>query len=191
MDVAGGPGAYAWLAQEHGPVVRDADWSTEGAPDVAGAAGDAIVTSVRHRAIAVLVADCAPVALAGAGGVAVVHAGWRGLVAGVVGGAVTALRRRGPGPVRAFVGPCICPAHYEFGPADLERVAARLGPTVVAETDTGRPAFDLPAAVTDALERAGVDEVRRADVCTARSPDHFSHRRDGETGRQAMLVVRS
>lgn len=189
--VVGGPDAYAWLWQEHGAGVREAHWSPTGSPDVAGAPGDAIVTDTPHRGIVVLVADCAPVALAAAGGVAVVHAGWRGLAAGVVEEAVAALGRIARAPVRALVGPCICPRHYEFGAAELEVLADRLGHEVVAETEAGRPAFDLPAAVTSALERAGVDDRRVMGVCTATSPDHFSHRREGETGRQAMLVVQS
>ncbi len=191
MRVVGGPDGYAWSWQEHGAGVREAHWSEHGSPDVAGAPGDAIVTDARHRAIVVLVADCAPVALAAAGAVAVVHAGWRGLEAGVVGETMAALRRLAGGPVRALLGPCICPAHYEFGPVELEQLADRFGRAVVAETDSGRPAFDLTAAVSVELERAGLDELRTADVCTAASPDHFSHRRDGATGRQAMLVVQS
>ncbi len=90
-----------------------------------------------------------------------------------------------------MLGPCIHPARYEFGADLLERLVARFGDTVAARTASGSPALDVPAAVRVALHRAGVDELDDLDVCTAESSSgYFSYRRDGETGRQAMLVVR-
>ncbi len=65
------------------------------------------------------------------------------------------------------------------------------GPEVAGRTAAGTPALDVPAAVRIALRRAGVDDLDDVDVCTAASPDHFSHRRDGATGRQAVVVVRT
>jgi len=149
------------------------------------------------------VADCAPIALVGEHTVGVVHAGWAGLEAGVIERAVEALRsldaqkldqRSGTGralQVRAVLGPCIHPAHYEFGAADLARLVARFGPHVAGVTEWGTPALDLPAAVMRELARVGVHETVDVDVCTAESPHHFSHRRDGITGRQAVVVVRT
>ena len=66
----------------------------------------------------------------------------------------------------------------------------RFGETVAGRAANGKPALDVPAAVRAALHAAGVDELDDVGVCTAASPDYFSYRRDGETGRQAMLVVR-
>jgi copper oxidase (laccase) domain-containing protein len=137
----------------------------------------------------VLTADCAPLALATDDAVAVVHAGWVGLLAGVVETAVERLRSVGRGPVRAALGPCIHPGRYAFGAEDLARVVAAYGPTVEGRTDDGGPALDLPAAVRAALGRAHVEELDDVDVCTAASPDHFSYRRDGDTGRQALVAV--
>jgi copper oxidase (laccase) domain-containing protein len=137
----------------------------------------------------VLTADCAPVALASDAAAAVVHAGWTGALAGVVEAAVAQLRAVGHGDVVAAIGPCIRPGCYEFGADDLATITARLGPEVASTTDDGQPALDLPGAVRVALERAGVHEVTDVGICTASSPDYFSHRRDGTTGRQGLIVV--
>ena len=91
--------------------------------------------------------------------------------------------------MRVVVGPCIGAAHYEFGAEDLDRLARRLGPTVRARTDDGAPAFDLRAAIRRACEQSGVEQVEVLDVCTFSSPDHFSHRRDGTTGRHGVVVT--
>jgi copper oxidase (laccase) domain-containing protein len=137
----------------------------------------------------VLTADCAPVALTCDDAVAVVHAGWGGLLAGVVEAAVTRLRANGSGDVRAALGPCIRPARYEFGEVDLARMVERFGPSVASRTEWGTPALDIPAGVRAALEGVGVTAFDDAGVCTAASPEHFSHRRDGGTGRQALIAV--
>jgi copper oxidase (laccase) domain-containing protein len=140
----------------------------------------------------VVAADCAQVARVGDHAVGVVHAGWQGLERGVVQRAVAALRSvDGRAAVRAVLGPCIRPGRYEFGGAALERLVARFGPAVAATTDWGTPALDLPAAVGVALGEAGVGELLDTGVCTSASPDHFSYRRDGATGCQAVMVVRS
>jgi polyphenol oxidase len=175
---------WAWARQVHGAGVVEVD-----APGRGGDA-DALVSVAADVSLVVLVADCAPVALVAGDAVAAVHCGWRGLLAGVVEAAVEAVRRRGRESVRAVVGPCISAAHYEFGAKELERVTQRLGPAVRARTDTGAPALDLRAGVGAALAAAGVAERTDVEVCTYESPDHFSHRRDGVTGRQGLIVTR-
>jgi YfiH family protein len=180
------PAEWVWLRQVHGrEVVTVAAALSE--PTEA----DAAVTTAVGLPLVVMAADCAPVALASPGGIGVVHAGWPGLEQDVLGAAVDALRAVAPGPVRAWLGPCIHPARYEFGADLLERLVDHLGPEVAATTDAGTPALDIPTAVRRSLSRAGVDDVTDVDVCTAASPDHFSHRRDGVTGRQAVVVVRT
>jgi polyphenol oxidase len=175
---------WAWVRQVHGARVVDVD-----APGGGGDA-DALVTTGTDISLVVLAADCAPIALVAGGAVAAVHCGWRGLLAGVVDGAVRIVRERGGARVRAVVGPCISPAHYEFGADELEQVTRRLGAAVAGRTETGAPALDLRAGVGVALESAGVDDHTDVDVCTYASADYFSHRRDGVTGRQAMIVTR-
>jgi hypothetical protein len=122
--------------------------------------------------------------------VGAVHAGWRGLSAGVVERAVDAARALGATDVHAVLGPCIRPECYEFGAADLDTVAATLGEGVRAVTSAGRPALDVPAAVAAALGRAGVTELDDLGACTACSDDYFSWRARGELARQAMVVWR-
>ena len=179
------PDRWWWLRQVHGATVLDAD----GPPSAAMPAGDAAVTTRAGCPLTVLTADCAPLALVTDAALAVVHAGWVGLLAGVVEAGVARVRAAGGGPVRAALGPCIHPGRYAFGPADLARVVGAYGPAVAGRTHDGGPALDLPAAVRAALDRAGVTELQDVDVCTAASPDHFSYRRDGETGRQALVAV--
>jgi len=181
----GDPVGWVWMRQVHGAAVHVATGPTGADPPAA----DAAVTAVRGLPVAVLTADCAPLALACDDAVGVVHAGHRGLEQGVIPAAVAELRAVGIGPVRAYLGPCIRPARYEFGAADLARLVARLGPEVEGETDDGRPALDIPAAVRVALRDAGVDELVDGGVCTASSEAHFSYRRDGVTGRQATVIV--
>lgn len=180
------PAAWVWMRQVHGRDVASVE-APRGEPPVA----DAAVTATAGLPLVVLTADCAPVALVADGAVGVVHVGWLGLERGVLGAAVEALRVLDPSPVRAVLGPCIHPARYEFGADLLARLVARLGPSIAARTDTGTPALDVPAAVRVSLARAGVEDVDDVDVCTAASPDHFSYRRDGVTGRQAVVVVRT
>jgi YfiH family protein len=180
------PRSWVWLRQVHGPDVVTVD-----APPAEPPEADAAVTTTVGLPLVVMTADCAPVALASPGGVAVVHAGWPGLEQGVLGAAVDALRAVAPGPIAAWLGPCVHPARYEFGADLLARLVHRLGPEVASVSDRGTPALDIPAAVRVSLARAGVEQLTDVGVCTASSPDHFSHRRDGVTGRQAVVVVRT
>lgn len=155
----------------------------------AGAAADAAVTAVPGAVLAVTTADCVPVVLVADAAVGVVHAGWRGLVEGVVGAAVTALVDLGHPPTRAALGPCIRAERYEFGADDLDRVAARWGDTVRATTAAGAPALDVAAGVRAALADAGVTDVEDGGLCTAADPERFWSFRDrGEAGRVATVA---
>jgi YfiH family protein len=178
---------WTWLHQVHGAgVVRV---STPG--EHAGTKADAAVTAEAGCALAVLTADCAPVALASTEGViGVAHAGWRGAGAGVLEATVAAMRELGATDVKAVIGPCIHAECYEFGAAELDQLAGRLGDAVRAATTEGRLALDLPAAVRSALQRAGVETIDDVDVCTACSSDHYSWRARNESARQATVVWR-
>jgi polyphenol oxidase len=188
----GDPSKWISLHQVHGAGVYlpDEAGPTAGRP---APEADAAVSAGSDAVLSVLTADCAPVALVAPGVVGAVHAGWRGVVAGVLEAAVSEIRRTTDGPITAVLGPCIHPECYEFSAADLEPIAARLGPEVAGETAGGRLALDLPVAVALALTEVGVEDITDIGVCTACSPDHFSHRRDGRvhgvTGLQAMLVA--
>jgi hypothetical protein len=192
----GGPGSdpAEWISlhQVHGARVYPSDVAGPTASRPAPEA-DAAVSAESDAVLSVLTADCAPVALVAPGVVGAVHAGWRGVLAGVLEAAVAEIRRRSDGPITAVLGPCIHPECYEFSAADLEPIAARLGPEVAGETAAGQLALDLPVAVALALTEAGVTDITDIGVCTACSADHFSHRRDGRlhgvTGLQTMLVA--
>jgi copper oxidase (laccase) domain-containing protein len=154
-------------------------------------AADALVCADPSIRLAMLTADCASVAMASEDGVmAAVHAGWRGLLGGVVEATATAMRTLGASSLHGALGPCIHPECYEFSPADLAVVADRFGAQVRSETSTGRPALDLPAAVAAALDRSGVEWVGGVDACTACSDRdrYFSHRARRDTARQALVV---
>jgi copper oxidase (laccase) domain-containing protein len=150
------------------------------------------VTDVPGAVLSVFVADCAPVVLRTDTAVGIVHAGWRGLVAGVMSNAVAAMRRLSPDPIRAVVGPCIGPECYEFGVADLDAVAGALGIRVRARTTGGRPALDLREAVHAACDLSGVVSVELEGGCTAcgtlDGQPLFSHRARGDAGRQVGVV---
>ncbi len=176
---------WTWLRQVHGAEVVTVTRPGEHA----GARADAAVTAVPGAALAIGTADCVPVVLVADGAVGVAHAGWRGLLAGVVGATARALADLGRPPVRAVVGPCIRPADYEFGADDLDRVAARWGEGVRATTRHGHPALDVVAGVRAALAEVGVDDVDDEGRCTAADPSRWwSHRARADAGRMATVA---
>ncbi len=179
---------WVWLRQVHGDrvvVVGPDDPAT-----VAGAEADAAVTTRADVALAVHGADCGILGLwSPEGVVGVAHAGWKGLVAGVIPAAAAAMRSLGASRVSAVAGPCIGPECYEFGADDLASVEAVLGPEVRGTTSWGTPGLDLPAALAAACATADVALVAPASPCTACEVDlHWSHRARADTGRQAMVV---
>jgi YfiH family protein len=181
-----GPDRWVRPFHVHGTTVVE----VEAAP-AAVVEGDGSATATAGLPLVALGADCAPIGLANDTAVAAVHAGWRGAVAGVVEEGVRRVRALGTGRVRAAIGPCICVRHYEFGAGDLATVVDRFGSGVAGHTEDGRPALDLPGALRIALAGAGVDEIVDAGPCTVESPDHYSYRRDGRTGRQGVVVVKA
>jgi len=153
---------------------------------------DALFTSRANLPLAVLVADCLPVAMASprAGILAVVHAGWRGLAAGALGAAAAVFGD--PADVVAAVGPAIGPCHYEVGEDVAVAVGKALGAGAVTERRRGRLFLDLPGTARGALRALGIRNVDVAGICTACERGRFfSHRRDGpRTGRQALVGAR-
>lgn len=176
--------AMGW--QVHGVDLKE--WSSPPAGEFSDRAGadsaeldrvDGHVTALPGLGLLVLVADCLPVALAGAGRVAMVHCGWRGLAGGII---ERALATFGEPPVAA-VGPGIGRCCYEVGDEVLRHFQHLEG---VAD---GRM-LDLRAIARTQLEAGGVERIEDVDLCTSCREDlFFSHRRDdGVTGRQAGLV---
>jgi YfiH family protein len=183
------PARVVWMNQVHGAdvaVVHEPWGAAAGIPAV-----DAIVTTRRGLALAVLTADCTPVLLADpvARIAAAAHAGRPGMVAGVVPAAVRAMVELGADPARivARTGPAVCGRCYEVPEAMRAEVAA-VEPAAHAETSWGTPAVDVSAGVHAQLERLGVHDREQSPVCTRESRDHFSYRRDRTTGRLAGYV---
>lgn len=181
------------MRQIHGAgvlVVTGTGSTSDGLTDGRGAPdADALVSMSPTACLAVLTADCASIALASTEGVfGAVHAGWRGLVGGVVEAVTAAMRSLGATDITGALGPCIHRECYEFSEPDLATVAHRYGPSVRASTASGMPALDLPAAVAAALSQSAVRQVDGIDRCTACAAGSFSHRKHLDVGRQALLV---
>lgn len=157
---------------------------------------DAMVTTEEDLALAVLVADCVPIVLvAPRRAVAVVHAGRRGVAAGVVANAVSRLGARTAGDVVAVVGPAVGGCCYEV-PRGMADDLAEVVPPARSTTTWGATSLDLPAAVDHQLRAAGVNDVQRLDACTrCGCTDLFSHRATTAgivpAGRQAGIVMRA
>jgi polyphenol oxidase len=177
-----------WLRQVHGREVADLD----AAPAAAGR--DAAVTRRQGVVCAILTADCIPVLLAADDGrtIAAAHAGWRGLAAGVLAATADAMGA-GPSTLIAWIGPCIGPAAFEVGPEVREALQGAIPGAAAAFRANERSRFmaDLPLLARLQLKSAGVRRIYGASECTWSDANrYFSHRRDGQTGRQATLIWR-
>ena len=212
MGMEGEGSGTVWVARQvHGRDVLGVDGAAEQAPAGPGGwalagTGDALVATEPGRAVAVLVADCAPILLAHKEGraVAAVHAGWRGLAGGVIEAAVQALCRAAgsePSDLEAWVGPCIRSCCYVVGPEVADAVNRAVGPKPLTEglpsylrPDRGeRFRLDVAEAACRALANSGVDigAIWVDGRCTACHPDvFFSYRRDGpRSGRMAGIIA--
>jgi YfiH family protein len=195
--VGGAIEAIVRVRQVHGAAVLEAAPGARSWPSAA-LEGDAIVgrTGQGPVAVGVRVADCVPILVADevSGDVAAIHAGWRGVVAGVVPAAIARLIQdpRGLAPWRAdrlvaAIGPCIGPCCFEVG----RDVAERIG---FVAREAGEKAYvDLRAAVRAQLVTAGLGTERIEDVpgCTKHDPGRFhSFRRDGaDSGRMLAAIA--
>ena len=176
------PQSLRFMNQVHGTTVALMD--TESAAPEA----DAMVS--RRLPLAVMVADCIPVLLAGESGdgpvLAAVHAGRPGVANGILPAAVERMESLGATRIRAWLGPSICGACYEV-PAALRDDVAALVPATRSTTSWDTPALDLPAGARSQLEAVGVD-VEYTGACTLETETLYSYRRDRHTGRFAGLV---
>lgn len=171
----------------------------DGACPASAPTADGVATAERGRMLKVTIADCVALLLScrASGAVAAVHAGWRGVVGGVVLNAVRTLQDRfgaAPSDLVAAIGPCIGVEAFEVGEEVAEAFHhAGLSECVARAAKWPRPHVDLFAAVSAQLRRAGVDgsAIDGSPRCTASEPDlFFSHRRDaGRTGRLAAIIA--
>lgn len=176
------PRSLRFMNQVHGTAVAVMEPGS-GTPEA-----DAMVS--RALPLAVMVADCIPVLLAGTSTegpvLAAVHAGRPGVAKGVITSAVDSMKLLGASDIRAWLGPSICGRCYEVPPALRNEVAGYV-PDAWSTTSWGTPALDLPAGARRQLEDAGVG-VEYAGPCTLETGSLYSYRRDSGTGRFAGLL---
>lgn len=182
--------------QVHGTRVATVDLALAGAGASTGGGPrpvpgtDALMTRERGIPLMLMYADCVPVILVSpsAPAVAVVHAGWKGAAAGIVGSAVEKLAGLADSrDIEAYVGPHIGACCYEVG----SDVVSHFDTAFATITEVS-PHLDLGAAVAAELERSGVPRGRQCHlgICTAHNTDRFySYRADGLTGRHGALAV--
>lgn len=176
-----------WLNQIHSTKVLSLDGSVPASVEVDGS-----YTSHQGMPCVVMTADCLPVLLCDKAGtqVAAVHAGWRGLVDGIIENALAEFSVPG-GEIMAWLGPAISQAAFEVGGEVREQFVAHDPAAEAAFTAHGKGKWlaDLYLLARQRLQRQGVIEVYGGEYCTFSEPDRFfSYRRDGVTGRQASLI---
>lgn len=187
-SLGGGPSELAWLRQVHG---ADVVYASPSAPPGQSQEADAMFTRSPELALAVNVADCAPVLLADPHSrlIGAAHAGRPGMAAGVVPALVAAMIRAGADParMRVLVGPSICGRCYEV-PARMRDEVEAAVPGSACVTRKGTPGIDLRAGLHAQLARAGISAIADDSRCTAESGELYSYRRDGDTGRFAGVI---
>lgn len=151
---------------------------------------DALLSRSADVALAMLGADCPLLGLSSAEGViGAVHAGWRGLLAGVLERAAGEMRALGAGEIHAVVGPFVRKECYPFSPSELELMTSAFGKNVQARTKDGAEALDLEAVLHVGLARAEIvlDQLLGGCTCDERS---FSARARGDRGRHSLVIWR-
>lgn len=185
-SVVGLPQNPRWLKQVHGTHLVELDQfgTNSAAPEADGA-----ITSTSGVVCAVQTADCLPLLMTDCNGtrVAAVHAGWRGMAAGIIEAAVAKMQCE-TRDILVWGGPCIGPAAFEVG---IEVQAQLGGPTSAyrpASTE-GKVYADLRALAGDRLLQLGVTQYFHSESCTYQQEEaFFSYRRDGQCGRMASLI---
>ena len=162
----------------------------QGSPVIAA---DAVVTNQLHCPIGILTADCLPVLFASQDQVGAAHAGWRGLVSGVL--ERTLQEFPDPAKVRVWLGPCIGRDAFEVGPEVADAFVsknARWSRYFKSVSDSDRSMSDLQGIACDLLENLGVVIIKRIDACTySDAMRWYSYRRSGVTGRMASCIMRT
>ena len=180
------PSEPRWLKQVHGTTpVRVDDYDC-------AAGSDAAFSQRTDTVCAALTADCLPVFLCDAAGstVGIVHAGWRGLAAGVIERTIAEMSVKNS-PLMAWLGPAIGPGHFEVG-AEVRQAFIehdRKSAPAFTARNNGKWSADIFLLAQQRLTEAGVTEVYGGGVCTFSDPARFfSYRRDGNTGRMAGFI---
>jgi YfiH family protein len=181
------PSEPVWLEQVHGKAVANAD-AASCVPQA-----DACIARQRGAVCVVMTADCLPILLCDQQGavVAAVHAGWKGLAAGVIEATVNAMQVEGA-QLMAWLGPAISQPAFEVG-ADVRELFVAADPAsaaaFIAQAGTQKFYADLYALARLRLNALGISKIYGGDRCTYRECDiFFSYRRDGVTGRMGTFI---
>jgi YfiH family protein len=180
------PNEPVWINQVHGVEVVQADIISS------LTTADASFTNQPNIVCVVMTADCLPVFFCNKAGthVAVAHAGWRGLVDGVIEETIKALKIPG-NELLVWLGPAIGPQAFEVGEEVLQKFCA-IDPQAEAAFKTSpnnRWLGDIYLLAKQRLQKCGVTAIYGGDLCTySDSEQFFSYRRDGQTGRMASLI---
>ena len=181
--------APVWLNQVHGTSVVDAARTCTGdQPPQA----DASFSRDSGVGCVVMTADCLPVLFCDDSGsvVAAAHAGWRGLLAGVLETTIMTMGISGEN-IMAYLGPAIGPEAFEVGDEVRSAFVAKNEKTALAfkPSPAGKWLADIYLLARQRLSGQGVDRVFGGDFCTVNEVERFfSYRRDGQTGRLASLI---
>lgn len=179
------PAAPRWLKQVHSAVVVDYAKANP------AATADAIYANEPGAVCAVLTADCLPILLCSADGgeIAAVHAGWRGLAAGIVENTLARFRTQ-PHNIKAYIGPAISMAAFEVG----EEVMAAFAPHHIVDNQTFSPNIhhkwqaNLPLLAKRMLQQLGCNDIQLSGLCTFNDAQWYSYRRNSHCGRFATII---
>ncbi|MEL0082387.1 MAG: peptidoglycan editing factor PgeF [Gammaproteobacteria bacterium] len=192
------PAEPMWLNQQHTARVTVVADAADLAADTSQIASDACVCDLAEQVCVVLTADCLPILVCSADGsqIAAIHAGWRGLAAGIIANTLAGFNP-GESPPSAWIGPAISARHYVIDEPLYQRFIqldaayhAYFEKTDHSGADT-QYHMDLAAIATLQLNRAGVDQVFHSGLCNYADNHFFSYRRDGITGRMATMIWKS
>lgn len=180
------PSTPLWLHQVHGIDVALDDGTRFDEP-----MADASISQLKNSVLAVLTADCLPVLFCNVEGteIAVAHAGWRGLAAGMLEATVHAMHSK-PESLMAWLGPAAGPSHYEVGEEVRSAFISRdsQAQSAFKLTRSGHYLIDMVAIARQRLQAVGVTKIYGGDYCTISDIAFYSHRREQRTGRMASVI---
>jgi len=172
--------ALAFMEQVHGDTVVKV-----GAKTIFPVVSDALITNEPGFGLVVMAADCLPILISGENMVGAIHAGRKGVLNGIIAKTVNAMKSEGAGDLTATIGPAICRDCYEVS-QEMYLEAISIIPELATSAVTHK--LDLLSAAKAQLQKLGV-QVLTTNICTAENVNYFSYRRDGQTGRNAGVIV--
>jgi hypothetical protein len=176
---------WSFLTQVHGS--KNIEVKENGS--VLGLEGDALFTAQERKVLTIQVADCVPIALtSNCGAIALIHAGWKGLLNGVIENASETLQKEFPGDQLAVVGPHIGVCCYEYGRQDLDSFIEMFGTSVAGVTNSLADSLDLMAIVRVILEKRGIELAYKDGSCTSCDSKFWSYRSSGTQKRQSLFA---